>query len=104
MTKQKHEYLSKKILECTGTPDDLIRLDIKPLFDDNHFRVNIYREIKGKITLTDSYYINSTQDGLVSSPALEPKYEMDDFLRNYEKDNGSSVRGHSRRSTKKVSV
>jgi hypothetical protein len=71
---QREKALSDTTLENIGIPDDLVRVEIKELHDINHYRINIYREVKGTTRITDSYYVTMTNDGIVTSPPMMKKY------------------------------
>lgn len=61
-------------LENIGRPDDLDRVDIRQLQSPNHYRVNVYRFVKGVSKITDSFYISITSDGPMSSPPMVRRY------------------------------
>jgi hypothetical protein len=71
--------LREAVLDTIGRPDDLIRVDAITLWDEYHYRVNVYRNIKDICTLTDSFFIRIVNDGLISRPPLHLKY-YDDVL------------------------
>lgn len=75
----RHQELTAIILKNIGKPDDLQEVQIKDLHDTSHYRVNIFRVIKGKRTMSNSYYVMTVEDGVVSSPPLDRIY-YDDLL------------------------
>jgi hypothetical protein len=70
--------LAKFLLTNIGTPDDLLDVDVKPLWGAS-FRVNMYREVRGRRTLTDSFFLQVVQDGVIANPPLARRYH-DDML------------------------
>jgi hypothetical protein len=80
---RRHAALRETVVEHLGRPDDLARLDpdvvmsgvdVRPLWDANHYRVNVYRDTGGRRTMTDSFFVRVVADGLVSSPPIVRKY------------------------------
>lgn len=84
----KHDELYTTILEHIGTPDDLVTIDIRDLWDENHYRANIYRDRRGQKVMSDSYFIYTVPDGVVASPPMIRKY-YDDILSKMSSDKGN---------------
>lgn len=59
------------VKDIIGTPKDLIVVDCRELWDHNHYRVNVWREIAGKASIAHSYYVELQVDGMVSNPPME---------------------------------
>jgi hypothetical protein len=74
-----HRELTEMILRNIGKPDDLQEVQIKRLHDESHYRVNIFRVIKEKRTMSNSYYVMLVEDGIVASPPMDRIY-YDDLL------------------------
>lgn len=74
------QLIAKRIFEQLGTPKDLVRLDIKHLWD-NHFRVNVLRKLEtGHLFeraagITDSFFVTLAGDDIVSQPGIARKYK-----------------------------
>lgn len=72
--------LAEVTLDNIGRPDDLVKVEVKDLWDCNHYRVNVFRKLKNNnIKMTDSYFVEIFDDGVVSSPPMDRRY-IDDLL------------------------
>jgi hypothetical protein len=78
-TDERRQTLAEAVLANIGKPDDLQEVQVKELHDENHYRVNVFRSIKGKRTMSNSYYVMMVEDGVVSSPPMDRIY-FDDIL------------------------
>lgn len=76
--------LRETVLDQIGRPDDLSDVAVRPLWDEHHYRVNVYRNLKGCRKITDSYFIFMVEDGLIASPPLDRKYYDDVLTKIYE--------------------
>src|ERR1044072_2113660 len=75
----RHDALREAVLDNLGRPDDLVDVVVHALWDEDHYRVNIYREIKNVNRITDSYFVSITDDAVIASPRIDRKY-YDDVL------------------------
>ncbi len=74
-----HGEIRERVLGYIGRPDNLAKVDVKPLWDEAHFRINVYVERRGEHRLDASYFIHVVKDGIVASPPLDRRY-YDDIL------------------------
>lgn len=79
----RQEALRETVLDNIGRPDDLLEVDVRGLWDSNHYRVNVYRSVKHLRTMTDSYFVYMVEDGIISSPPMERRYHDDMLARIY---------------------
>lgn len=73
------EVVREIVLNNIGTPDDLLEVQIKELWNDKRYRVNVFREVKGERRMTNSYFLSIEEDGVVGSPPLD-RITSDDIL------------------------
>lgn len=79
---QIHNLLRQTVLESIGKPDDLSHVDLKPLHRPGYYRINVYRNIKENIKMTDSYYVVFESTKVVfSNPILKKKYYDADLIK-----------------------
>jgi hypothetical protein len=62
---------------------------VRDLWDVNHYRVNIYRDVKGMRCMTDSFFIYMVDDGIISTPPMDRRY-YDDMLEKIHDDSPAS--------------
>ena len=68
--------IADRVLEALGTPTELHRVQVKPVWGDN-FRVNVYAgPHSASLRVAHSYFLRADQDGkiLACSPPLERAY------------------------------
>lgn len=78
-TAQREVIIKNTILDGLGTPDDLWKVIVKRLWDDNFYRVNVYRTIKKLPSITDSFFVhyievNAQRHTIECSPPIAFKY------------------------------
>lgn len=76
------------VLDQLGTPADLHRVDIKPLWGD-YVRVNVFRNeekrdkdayghdrVRREVTLSDSFFVLRTGAGFFAHPEVKRRYAL----------------------------
>lgn len=79
---ERQQALRETTLDNIGRPDDLCRVDVRQTHDRNHFRVNVYRWFRNSPKMYESFYVEITPDGVVSSPPMQKVYfdaELDEL-------------------------
>lgn len=72
-------FIVKEVLRQLGRPQNLVRIEAKRTWG-NHYRVNLYcaketDQAVRPVSITDSYFVTITEDGMVSEPPIIRKYE-----------------------------
>lgn len=72
-------FIVKEVLRQVGRPESMIRIDAKRTWG-NHYRVNLYcSKDTGTsvrtVSITDSFFVTMTENGMVSEPPITRKYE-----------------------------
>ncbi len=82
--RERQKALEERLLDQIGTPDDLHHVDIKELWDMNHYRVNVYRKVKRGIAMTDSFFAVCTETFPVFYPELTFRYYDQELARVFD--------------------
>ncbi len=73
-TPKRKAALQEVVLNNLGTPDDLVKVHVKKLWNADFYRINVYRKIKDKTLITDSFFVQCCQGTPYFSPPIEFKY------------------------------
>lgn len=68
------------ILEELGEPENLLKVEAKPLWDD-YFRVNVYTQTDvglsaKEVAVSDSFFVYKSEAGFLSNPPIVRKYDL----------------------------
>lgn len=75
----KTRLIRQIVLHNIGIPDNLIEVQVKQLWNDQRFRVNVYLEIKNERRLAYSYFLQVTPKQVFSNPPMT-RITSDDIL------------------------
>jgi hypothetical protein len=68
--------IGEQILHALGEPRDLLRVQVRPLWE-NHYRANVFTgKDAGSARIADSYFLTADGDGniIASTPGITKKY------------------------------
>ena len=68
------------ILEELGEPENLLKVEAKPLWED-YFRVNVYTQTdvglsSKEVAVSDSFFVFKSEAGFLSNPPIVRKYDL----------------------------
>lgn len=76
---QERQFVIDNVLDQLGRPANLLRVSANELWD-RHYRVNVYCKFESSertisdYSITDSFFVTVTDEGINSSPAIEQRY------------------------------
>jgi hypothetical protein len=85
------------LLNGLGTPDDLYTVIVKRLWNDDFYRVNVYRLINELPSITDSFFVHyidneDKRHTITFSPPLKFKYYDAELRKVFNKEPNSLVK------------
>jgi hypothetical protein len=94
---QREIIIKSALLDGLGTPDDLHTVIVKKLWNDDFYRVNVYRLIKGLKSITDSFFVHYMETEpkhhtITFSPSLVFKYYDGELRKVFNKEPNSLVK------------
>jgi hypothetical protein len=90
---QRKDIIKSGVLAGLGTPDDLYNVIVKKLWNNNFYRVNVYRTVRGLPSITDSFFVHYIEDDAITfSPPLAFKYYDAELTKVFNKEPNSLVK------------
>ena len=71
-----NSLIGEQILHALGEPRDLLKVQVRPLWE-NHYRANVFTgKDSGSAQVADSYFLTADGDGniIASAPEIAKKY------------------------------
>jgi hypothetical protein len=76
----REEVIKEVVLDNIGRPDNLVEVQVRQLWNEHRYRINVYLEIKNGRRLAHSYFLLlDSPENILSYPPMD-RITMDDLL------------------------